>query len=133
MIMREIIFRGQRIGNCDWVEGDLIHLPNGIAIIANGYAYIDPPTVGQYTGLTDMNGKKIFEGDIVEYNDGYHYFKGVVKYELGAFGVACKYTIPLEFSQCDNFISFWDMIWNSEDTTAQNVEVEVIGNVYDDL
>jgi uncharacterized phage protein (TIGR01671 family) len=143
MTMREILFRGKRKGNGEWVEGSYLHLNTGKDYICDGTFWInkevlnkykvDPETVGQYTGLTDKNGKKIFEGDIVEYNDGYYYFKGIVKYELGAFGIACKYTIPLEFSQCDNFISFWDMIWNSEDTTAQNVEVEVIGNVYDDL
>ena len=36
--MRDILFRGKRLDNCKWAEGDLVHLPDGIAILANGYA-----------------------------------------------------------------------------------------------
>lgn len=69
---REILFRGKRRDNGKWVYGYLdcdmtqklvfIRTPREIHTDVD---MVDPSTVGQYTGLTDRNGKRIFEGDIV--------------------------------------------------------------------
>ena len=112
--MREILFRGKRLDNGEWVYGSFLQVEHedgsfATAIFqkkdAGGDAEVSPATVGQYTGLRDKNGKRIFEGDLLSLRTGRPH---VVRFEDGAF-VFENTAIPMRFAN----------------------KLEVIGNVHD--
>ena len=123
--MREILFRGKRTDNGEWVEG-LVARYNpkfDCANIVDGFESLVPvktETVGQYTGLTDKNGKKIFEGDIVK-----HYNHCDIKEYSEDIGRVFYYTETCRFLRTSKlFPDDCPEIYSS-------CEYEVIGNIYD--
>lgn len=96
--MREILFRGKRTDNGEWVEGGYFkwvnlageEQPLILVRTESGFSYnqVLPETVCQFTGLTDKNGVKIFEGDIVSTDIERPYL--IVEFRDGCFMFNCN-------------------------------------------
>ena len=112
--MKEILFKGKRVDNGKWTEGyffkswDKVFLLWGMTGDCPNMEEVVPETVGQFTGLCDKNGKKIFEGDIVESPNGTQGF------------------IEWQNAECAFLVNIGDD-WQ----TMDDCPYEVIGNIYD--
>lgn len=130
--MREILFRGKRIDNGEWITGHLLRYEDGRARINPSHtdifcyeadrstiqtvAYeVDPETVGQFTGRADdNNGKKIFEGDVIK--------------EVDAEGIFCDCGVVC----WNDLFSAWHLGKMTTLFGSPHVaRYEVIGNIHD--
>lgn len=127
--MREICFRAKTIPEDEWDNGEWVYgyyacfngehhrIYTGAADTDCGDYYPDwwevaPETIGQYTGMTDKNGEKIFEGDIV-----------AVAGEDKPFSVEWDKNLACFLIVLDDYFTTFDNYYNTE--------LEVIGNIYD--
>ena len=128
--MREILFRGKRVDNGEWVYGfywnrdELAHYIKVIDENGNlvGDYEVNKETIGEYTGLNDKNSKKIFEGDIHEYN--------------GKRFIA-KYGSCFDNDRESNYFGWYfqeiNATWCECCDGTENRHINIVGNIYDNL
>ena len=140
--MREILFKAKRIDNGEWVEGSYLYCKNATTVsfrnehyilVFDGYgvAYheIDKDTICRYTGLTDKNGNKIWENDVVKkhfYTDYDAYanseeYVGIVKF------TDCAWVIDTKRNEYVCTRPIFESMAYSKDVDY----FEVIGNIFD--
>lgn len=131
--MREILFKGKKKDNGEWIEGYL--LDGGMpgekrifigklvigkwTVMADEFDEVDPDTICEYTGLTDKNGKRIWENDICDRKEKY---PEVVKMTNGDWTLDYSYAIGRDYGNSYCNLGFY---------VNERKCVEVVGNIFD--
>ena len=132
--MRDILFRGKRTDNGAWTSGYLFcvwesaylcwGMKNNVPVMEE----VIPKTVGQYTGLKDKNGKKIFEGDIVRLTDEHNEMEWTAVVVFG--NPNGDYSWGWQLNAIEEFDGNKDiLLW--VDMEKSGAYCEIIGNIHD--
>lgn len=144
--MREILYHGKRLDNGEWVEGYYLRHGDKAYICPEVYAFyrfdgglclggfieVDPDTVGRETGLTDRNGKRIFEGDILQASADGSDDTAIAEVHYGRYhdadalfdapdAIGWYITVPSIPGECATILS----------CMIDGLDIEVIGNIHD--
>lgn len=133
---RDVLFRGKRVDNGEWVYGLLDIEPCGQTHIvfwedSTQYCFeVLPETIGQYTGLKDKNGVEIFEGDIgirklsKKHTEWVDYWQVVFDEKSAGF-----ITVLIKEFRVDKLV---DVDYELNSFSKRFNELEVIGNIHDE-
>ena len=147
--IREVIFRGKRLHDNKWIYGNFVsdcegnpHIIEPRFFCEDGHhlqyedntdtpVFIIPETVGQFTGLTDKNGRKIFEGDILDVSSDVAY-GGVAVHRLGYFVVEFHNGCFMKSALDDPQLSFFDNAKRKGLYHFISTDIhKIVGNIHD--
>ena len=121
--MRDILFRGKRKDNGEWTYGYVdatMYKDTWVIHTDNATHEADSDTIGQYTGLEDKNGVRIYIGDVVRYTTNNRDFIGVVGWDRVNPSICIYYKVNSTFE-----VTEYDFV------VCGLASVEILGNIYD--
>lgn len=147
--MREILFRGKRVDNGEWVYGDLVrHYENQRAfilaeqlaytttecginrIISERYFEVIPETRGMYTGFQDSKGRRIYDGDILKLTGNYEETDGSMRPYEEIYKVV--YMRGCFYAHNETSHPYWMSLFEVIDGLHDGETYEIVGNIHDE-